>query len=125
MSKRLLVVDDEERIREVVRACLEDLGDWSVLTADSGQTGLQVALDIPVDAVLLDISMPDMDGFEFVKQFRQYPQLANIPIILLTAKVIAVEQERFAQMPVNGTIPKPFNPLTLCGDIAALLGWEL
>lgn len=124
MTKRILVVDDEERIREVVRACLEDLAGWTVLMTDSGQQGLEQAKVETVDAILLDVSMPYMDGFTFFQHLQADPQTRSIPVILLTAKVLPVDKVRFADMSIAGVITKPFDPMTVTNQIAEMLGWE-
>ncbi len=125
MTKRqILVVDDEERIREIVQACLEDLGGWSVATAGSGQQGLQVARSQPFDVILLDLSMPDMDGLEFAGQLRQDQDPTVMPIILLTAKAGLREVERWPELGIIGRIAKPFDPITLCNQVAELSTWS-
>lgn len=123
MTKRILIVDDEERIREVVQAALEDLGGWNTLTAASGSEGLLKAATESVDAILLDVSMPDMDGFRFFEQLQINPTTQTIPVVLLTAKVLPGDRLRFSQMNVAGVISKPFNPVTICTQVAQILGW--
>lgn len=123
-TKQILVIDDEESIREVVRACLEDIGGWQACLADSGQTGLAAASGHSFDAILLDISMPDLDGFEIFRRLQQQPDAHAIPVVLLTAKVLSEDRDRFQRMGVAGVITKPFNPITLCQEVSALLGWE-
>lgn len=123
MVKRILIVDDEERIREVVRSCLEDLGGWQALTAKSGADGLYKAETEAFDAILLDISMPDMDGFAFLQKLQQNPKTKDIPTILLTAKVLSPDWTRFSQIGIAGVIAKPFNPVTICTQVAQSLGW--
>lgn len=122
-TKRILVIDDEERIREVVRACLEDIGGWETVTAQSGYEGLHKAATESLDAILLDISMPDMDGFVFFKKLQENPTTQSIPVILLTAKVLPDDRAQFAQIGVAGVIPKPFNPVTISAQVAEILGW--
>lgn len=122
MSKpQILVIDDEERIREIVRVCLTDLGGWDVITANSGQEGLQKAKTEHPDAILLDVSMPDLDGFELFEQLRHTPSCQEIPVIMLTAKVLKQDRDRFEKMDITGVITKPFNPLTLAQQVANLL----
>jgi CheY-like chemotaxis protein len=124
MNKRILVIDDEERIREIVRACLEDLGGWETVTAESGQEGLLLAKAETLDAILLDVSMPDMDGFVFFGMLQENPATSSIPVILLTAKVLPDDRSRFETMGVAGVIAKPFDPLTISTQIAKILGWN-
>jgi CheY-like chemotaxis protein len=124
MTKRLLIVDDEERIRELVQACLEDLGGWQTLTAGSGQESLTIAQTEPIDAILLDVSMPDMDGFAVYEQLLANSVTQSIPVILLTAKVLPSDRTRFAQMGIAGVISKPFEPISISAEIAEILGWD-
>lgn len=124
-SKRILIVDDEERIREVVRACLEDLGGWETIVAESGEEGLLKAESERLDAILLDVSMPDLDGFTFFQRLQDNIKTRSLPVILLTAKVLNSDRERFSGMGVAGVISKPFNPVTLSEEIAAILGWNI
>ena len=124
MTKRLLIVDDEERIRELVQACLEDLGGWDTLTAASGEEGLKIAQTEPIGAILLDVSMPDMDGFAVYEQLQANSLTQAIPVILLTAKVQASDRARFAQMGIAGVITKPFEPTSICNEVTKILGWD-
>jgi CheY-like chemotaxis protein len=123
-SKRILVIDDEERIREVVRACLEDLGGWDVEIGNSGADGLHKITTESFDALILDISMPDMDGFAFLKQLLERKIYPAIPAILLTAKMFSNDAARFADLGVVGIINKPFNPLTISKEVATILNWN-
>lgn len=124
MTKRILVIDDEDDIREVVEVCLKELGGWDTVTADSGQQGLlQVRLN-PPDAILLDVSMPEMDGFRFFELLQGDPKAQAIPVVLLTAKILPDDRARFAAMGVAGVITKPFNPAQICEQIAEILQWS-
>ncbi|MGJ3252916.1 MAG: response regulator [Elainellaceae cyanobacterium] len=123
-NRRILIVDDEERIREVVRACLEDLGGWKTLRAASGHDGLLKVETEEIDAILLDVSMPDMDGLQFFEQLRKQFDTRPIPVILLTAKMLPSDRTRLFEMGVAGIIAKPFNPILLHDQIVAILGWN-
>jgi CheY-like chemotaxis protein len=120
---QILVIDDEDLIRELVQACLEDLGGWETLAAASGEDGLQLAQTKPFDAILLDMSMPGMDGFEVYERLQSNPKTQGIPVILLTAKVLPSDRDRFDKMGVSGVISKPIEPITLTTEIAEILGW--
>ncbi|MBU7586789.1 MAG: response regulator [Nostoc sp. TH1S01] len=125
MTKKLLIVDDEERIRELVQACLEDLGGWDTVTAASGQEGLNIAqIEPDIDAIVLDVSMPDMDGFAVYEQLQANTLTQSIPVILLTAKVQPSDRDRFATMGIAGVITKPFEPITISQEVAEILGWS-
>jgi CheY-like chemotaxis protein len=121
--KHILVVDDEERIRAVVQACLERLARWQVTTAASGTEALKLASSTSFDAILLDVSMPELDGLETFQRLQSHPQTQEIPVILLTAKVQPSEQAQYQKLGVAGLIIKPFDPMRLVTEITQLLGW--
>ncbi|MCP2728714.1 response regulator [Limnofasciculus baicalensis] len=124
-TKRVLVIDDEEAIQEVIQGCLEDVGEWETLLAGSGSEGIRLATDEAPDAILLDVSMPEIDGVETFRKLQDHPITKNIPVILLTAKVQPADRIRFAELGIAGVIAKPFNPMTLVELVAEILGWEL
>ena len=121
--KRLLLVDDEPDIREVAQVSLETTTDWEIETAGSGVEALARINAGGIDAVLLDVMMPDMDGPAIFKKLRSAQATRNLPVILLTAKVQAMDQVRFDEMGVAGVIAKPFDPLLLGDQIAEIVGW--
>lgn len=123
-SKRILVVDDEERIREVVKVCLVKLAQWDAMTAASGTEAIQIATVEPLDAILLDVSMPGMNGIETFHQLQAQPKTQPIPVIFLTAKVQPLEQAEYKQLGAAGLIVKPFDPVQLAREISRLLGWN-
>lgn len=125
MNKQILIVDDEEDIRDVVRVSLEEFGGWLTITVSSGVAGLQVAKAEALDAILLDISMPDMDGFQLCEQLQIDPKTQTIPIIVLTAKALPSDRNRFAALEIAGVITKPFDPMLLWRQVADLLGWNV
>lgn len=124
-NKRILVIDDEERIQEVVQTCLEILSGWNVLTASSGTEGLYIAQTNHVDAILLDVFLPEMDGLTIFQKLQDNPATQSIPVIFLTAKVQPAERAQFAQLGIAGVITKPFNPVELASQIAEAVGWSL
>lgn len=124
MTKQILIVDDEADICDVLRAPLEEFGGWLTLTATSGMTGLQIARTEAVDAILLDISMPDVDGFQVCEALRAHPKTQTIPVIVLTAKVLPSDCRRFTELEVAGVITKPFDPMTIWSQVAEILGWQ-
>jgi CheY-like chemotaxis protein len=122
--RRVLIIDDEDDIREVAGLSLEATTDWSILTASSGREGIKVAAAEKPDAILMDVMMPEMDGPTTFKQLQLNPETAGIPVVLLTAKVQGVDQRRFAGLGVAAILFKPFDPLTLAAQISEVLGWH-
>jgi CheY-like chemotaxis protein len=123
-AKRILIVDDEEDIREVAQLTLEAVGGWEVLTAASGNEALAKAASEQLDAILLDIMMPDLDGIATFQQLQANPVTQHIPVILLTAKVQAADRHRFAELGLTAMIVKPFDPMILPDLVADALGWS-
>ena len=124
MSHRILIVDDEDDIREVAALSLETVAGWEVITANTGAQGLARAIEHLPDAILLDVMMPGMDGPTTFNELRKNPVTAHIPVLLLTAKVQSSDQRRFADLGVDAVLFKPFDPLTLSTEIASVLGWK-
>ena len=122
--RRILIIDDEDDIREVAALSLESVAGWQVCTASSGAEGMRVAaVELP-DAILMDVMMPAMDGPTTFREMQKMPNLTGIPVILLTAKVQGVDQRRFAGLGVTAVLFKPFDPLTLAEQMSAALGWS-
>jgi CheY-like chemotaxis protein len=121
--RRILIIDDEDDIREVAALSLESVAGWEVSTANSGATGIQAAITGQPDAILMDVMMPAMDGPTTFKEMQSTPSIAHIPVLLLTAKVQGPDQRIFAGLGVAGVLMKPFNPLTLADEMSTALGW--
>ncbi|OKH37627.1 two-component system response regulator [[Phormidium ambiguum] IAM M-71] len=122
--KSILLIDDEKRLSIVIQMCLQKLGGWRVVTAESGKEGLSKAETEKPDAILLDLMMPDMDGITVLGKLQANPNTAEIPVILLTAKVQSANQHEYTQLKIAGLIAKPFDPLKLASQVAQTLGWE-
>lgn len=124
MSRRLLVVDDEEAIREIVAISLEAVGGYEVITARSGEEALVRASTDRPDAILLDVMMPGLDGPTTLSRLQALPETRDIDVVLLTAKAQVTERAQLAQLPgVAGVIAKPFDPMTLPDQVSKILGW--
>lgn len=124
MSHRILIIDDEDDIREVAALSLETVAGWEVAMASSGAQGLARAAEYRPDAILLDVMMPGMDGPSTFRELRRNPATSQIPVVLLTAKVQSTDQRRFADLGVEAVLFKPFDPMTLSTQIAGVLGWS-
>lgn len=124
-NKCVLVIDDEEYVREVIQICLETVAGWQVITANSGIHGIELAQKEQPDAILLDVMMPEMDGIMTVKNLQLNKLTSYIPIVLLTAKAEVAQDQELTDIGVKATIPKPFEPLELPNQIAKALNWKL
>jgi CheY-like chemotaxis protein len=117
MIRRILIIDDEDDIREATQVCLEVTGDWEVLTASSGNEGLlKAAIEHP-DAILLDVMMPGMDGIMTFQELQTNPETQHIPVIFLTAKAQNSEQRQLNQLNVVAVITKPYDPFSLSAQL--------
>ncbi len=123
MSRKILIIDDEDDIREVAALSLETVAGWEVIVANNGAAGLDRARQDKPDAILLDVMMPGMDGPTTFRELQKSPATASIPVILLTAKVQSADQRRFADLGVRAVLTKPFDPLTLSDQMEKVLGW--
>ena len=117
MSKRIMVVDDEPRLVSVVEAYLTQEG-FDVATASNGQDALFVARESKPDLIILDVMMPEMDGYEFMRAHRKE---AETPIILLTAKVEEDDKVIGLELGADDYITKPFRPRELVARVRAVL----
>ena len=123
-QKHILLIDDEEYIRTVVKTCLVNLGGWAVSMAESGQKGLLIAKQEHPDAILLDYMMPGMDGIMLLRELRKDAAIQSIPVVMLTARAQPSDQLEYAELDVLGVIGKPFEPLNLSTQVANMLGWQ-
>ncbi len=122
--RTVLLADDDEMIRTVTEAALRTVGGLNVLSATSGVECLALARTHPVDAVLLDLMMPVLDGAGTLAQLRGDPATCDIAVILFTAKALPRDRLTWDRLDVSGVITKPFDPLTLAGRIRAILRWD-
>jgi two-component system OmpR family response regulator len=114
---RILHVDDEPDIREVVELSLALDPDFTVRSCGSGREALAVAADWQPDFILLDVMMPAMDGPATLVRLRENARSASIPVIFMTARAQARELDRFRSLGAVGVIPKPFDPITLATSV--------
>jgi DNA-binding response OmpR family regulator len=116
---KVLVVDDDQRIRDALEIGLQlQWQDAQVLTAADGETGLDLFFNEEPDIVLLDVTMPRMNGFDVLKGIRQ---VSDVPVIMLTARDEDVDQVRGLELGADDYIGKPFSHLALMARIKAAL----
>ncbi|QNI38297.1 response regulator [Edaphobacter albus] len=121
--RRILIIDDEDDIREVASLSLEATAGWQVFSASSGEQGIEMARIHQPDAILMDVMMPGQDGPDTFLQMQEIPAISHIPVLLLTAKVQGMDRRRFADLGVAAVLFKPFDPLTLAAQITEALHW--
>lgn len=117
MPKTILVVDDKANVRTMLREYLAEQG-YRVLTAENGQAALFVARRDKPDLILLDIMMPEMDGYEFVRTYRKE---SSAPIILLTAKMEESDKVVGLELGADDYVTKPFGMKELHARVRAAL----
>ena len=117
MSKRILVVDDKANIRRLLQEYLTEQG-YAVTTAENGKLALFTTRREPPDLILLDILMPEMDGYTFLQQYRQE---AQTPIIFLTAKLEETDKVIGLELGADDYITKPFSMRELLARVRAVL----
>lgn len=117
---RILVVDDDRDIVRLVRSYLEKAG-YEILTAYDGETALQIIRGEKPQLLILDLMLPDRDGWEVARLVRSDPRVAAIPIIMLTARVEDNEKILGLEIGADDYITKPFNPREVVARVRALL----
>jgi two-component system KDP operon response regulator KdpE len=115
--RRILVVDDEERMVRFIRLNLEHDG-FQVSEAFNGKEAIQKIRDVTPDLILLDVMMPDLDGFEVLETVRE---VSNVPVIMLTAKGEEDDRVRGLELGADDYVTKPFSPRELVSRVKAVL----
>lgn len=105
--KKILIVEDVEMNRDLLAQLLED--DYELVEAVDGQQGLEMALLEKPDLILLDVGLPEMDGWEVAQKIRADAALEDIPIIAVTAHAMAGDQDKALQVGCNDYIAKPID----------------
>jgi CheY-like chemotaxis protein len=123
-SYRLLHVEDEPDIREVVEISLSLDAGIILMSCASGADALVTATDWEPDVILMDVMMPEMDGPQTLTHLRENARTANIPVVFMTARAQSREVERFLALGAAGVIAKPFDPMTLAAAVRAYLPAE-
>jgi CheY-like chemotaxis protein len=123
-SKKVLIIDDETHVREVIQICLEVFTGWTVTIEESAEDGLIVVSADPPDAIVLDVMLPGMSGLAFLRLLRSSPNTQSIPVVLLTARADLIEPDHLSRLDVSGGITKPFDATQLHQQIAQILAWE-
>lgn len=119
-DKKILVVDDEVHIVQVVAIKLRNNG-FEVITAENGAEGLDLAIQERPDLIVSDYQMPVMSGLEMIENLRAKPETRDIPVVMLTARGFAIEDDTIQRLRVTACLSKPFSPRELLQSIESVL----
>ncbi len=120
MKKKILVVDDEKDIVDILKYNLERENEFEVLTASNGKEALAIA-EMSPDIIILDIMMPELNGFEVCKQLKNNPATSKIPVIFLTAKENEIDEILGLEIGADDYISKPISPRKVLARIKSVI----
>ena len=120
MSKRILVVEDTEDNRQIVRDLLTNFG-YELIEAADGAEGVALAQREQPDLILMDIQLPQVDGYEATRRIRAIPELAKVPIIAVTSYALSGGEAKTRAAGCDGYVAKPFSPRELLAKIREFL----
>ncbi len=123
MNRTLLIIEDNAQNLYMMRFLLEKHG-FSVIEAMSGPEGIGKALQYRPHGILLDIQLPEMDGYTVAKELRKHVEIRDIPIIAVTSYAMVGDRERILAAGATGYIEKPINPETFVAEIVQYLPKE-
>jgi two-component system, cell cycle response regulator DivK len=116
MSKRILVVEDQEDNRRIVRDLLTSVG-YEVIEAVTGEEGVKMAGAHAPDLILMDIQLPDLDGYEATRRIKTTPVLRQIPVIAVTSYALSGDDVKAFESGCDAYVSKPFSPRALLAKI--------
>lgn len=119
---KVLVVDDQNSVRQMTRMTLEEIGFKHIHEAEHGKQAMEIASLQPLDLIISDFNMPEMDGLELLRAVRGNPVVRKVPFILLTGRGDKELVVKAAQAGVNNYLIKPFNAATLRQKIEQVMG---
>ncbi len=120
MNKKILIVDDSATIRNLLKLALK-LDGYEIASAIDGQDALEKLGKINVDMLITDLNMPNMDGRELIRNVREIPEFANLPIIVLSSLSSAKDISNTMEIGADSYVTKPFDNLKLRAEIAKFL----
>ena len=120
INKPLLIIEDNAQNFYMMRFLLEKNG-FTVVGAENGREGIEKALQCNPKAILLDIQLPEMDGYAVARELKKHPELDPVPIIAVTSYAMVGDREKIMDAGATGYIEKPINPETFVGEILQYL----
>jgi CheY-like chemotaxis protein len=121
MADTILLVEDNLDNRTIYRTILEHRG-YNVLEAEDGEMGIRMARELSPALILMDISIPKVDGWEATRILKADPQTAGIPVIALTAHAMAQDREKAEEVGCDGYLAKPVEPRRVVEEVQRFLG---
>jgi len=121
MTKRILVVEDTEDNRQILRDLLNAAG-YELIEAVDGEAGVAMAGQHKPDLVLMDIQLPLIDGYEATRRIKADPSLAHIPIVAVTSYALSGDEDKARAAGCDAYIAKPYSPRQLLAKVRELLG---
>jgi two-component system chemotaxis response regulator CheY len=119
--RKIVIVEDSATMRQLLRFALQRLGDVEILEARNGVEGLKLIRDSDVDLALVDINMPVMDGFKMIQLVRQDPEMADLPMVIITTEGKDESKERARDLGITHYITKPINQSQVVNTIREIL----
>jgi DNA-binding response OmpR family regulator len=116
----ILYIDDDLSIQKVALLALQKLGGYQVHVFDSGRSAVIAAQNLEIDLILLDVLMPDLDGFETLAELRKLENFHQTPVIFMSGKSSEQDLLKFKQYGAIGSVAKPFNPMELSQKITEI-----
>jgi two-component system cell cycle response regulator DivK len=120
MTKRILMVEDTEDNRQIIRDLMESVG-YDLIEAEDGAAGVAMATEHRPDLILMDIQLPVMDGYEASRRIKANPELRHIPIIAVTSYALAGDETKTKAAGCDGYVAKPFSPRQLLAKMNEFL----
>ena len=121
MAKRILVIEDQEDNRRIVRDLLTSVG-YELIEAATGEQGVALAESERPDLILMDIQLPGLDGYEATRQIRARPDLGKVPIIAVTSYALSGDDVKALEAGCDAYVTKPFSPRALLAKVREYLG---
>jgi CheY-like chemotaxis protein len=119
--QKIMIVEDDEDIRDICAMSARKIGKWDVVIAASGEEALVMSAIEEPDVILLDVMMPGMDGITTLAKLREQELTSHLPVIFFTARVQEHELRHYLALGAAGVIQKPFDPMTLPDEIRRIV----
>lgn len=121
MTKSILVIEDTKDNRQILNDLLTNAG-YAMIEAEDGEKGVALAAETRPDLILMDVQLPNIDGYEATRRIRRNPETQHIPIIAVTSYALSGEEEKASDAGCDGYVSKPFSPRALLAVVRKFLG---